>query len=90
MSTVSHFTSSSGFCRRKPAIRYSSMSGGAGTMDENITAGSVPIATATSIRPPTCLPSATREPPPERAIMSRPALTGFASPVAAARRISSR
>ena len=32
MSTVSHFTSSSGFWRRKPAIRYSSMSGGAGTI----------------------------------------------------------
>ena len=55
---------------------YSSMSGGAGTMDENITAGSVPMATATSILPPTCFPSATREPPPERAIMSSAALTG--------------
>ena len=45
-----------GFCRRKPAIMYSSMSGGAGTMDENITAGSVPMATATSIfRRPACL-----------------------------------
>ena len=29
----------------------SSISGGAGTMDENIMAGSVPIATATSMRP---------------------------------------
>ena len=89
-STVSHFTSSTGFCRRNPAIMNSSTSGGAGTIDENIIAGSVPIATATSIRPATCLPSATREPPPERAIMSSAAVTGCASPVAAALRICSR
>ena len=56
---------------------YSSISGGAGTMDENIIAGSVPMATATSIRPATCLPSATREPPPERAIMSSAAVDGL-------------
>src|SRR5271166_2706469 len=87
---LSHFTSSTGFCRRKPAIMYSSISGGAGTIDENIAAGSVPIATATSIRPATCLPSAMREPPPERAIISRAAVTGCASPAAAALRICSR
>ena len=66
---------------------YSSISGGAGTMEENIIAGSVPIATATSIFPATCFPSATREPPPERAIMSKAAVAGCASPAAAALRI---
>ena len=50
-STVSHFTISTGAPRRKPAIRYSSTSGGAGTIAENVTAGSVPMATATSILP---------------------------------------
>ena len=59
-------------------------------MDENIIAGSVPIATATSIRPATCLPSAMREPPPERAIMSSAAVTGLSVPSAALRRICSR
>ena len=32
-------------------MRYSSMSGGAGTMAEKVMAGSVPMATATSMRP---------------------------------------
>jgi len=35
-----NFTSSTGFWRRKPAIRYSSTSGGAGTIAENVMAGS--------------------------------------------------
>ena len=34
--------------RRKPAMRYSSTSGGAGTIAANVVAGSVPMATATS------------------------------------------
>src|SRR5438445_335619 len=49
-STVSALTSSRGFWRRKPEIKYSSTSGGAGTIAENVVAGSVPMATATSMR----------------------------------------
>jgi len=37
-------TSSTGLPRRKPAMRYSSTSGGAGTMAEKVVAGSVPMA----------------------------------------------
>ena len=42
----------------------SSISGGAGTMAENVVAGSVPMATATSKREPFILPSATCGRPP--------------------------
>src|ERR1017187_3192766 len=50
-STVSQRTSSTGLPRRKPAMRYSSTSGGAGTIAEKVVAGSVPMAAATSMRP---------------------------------------
>ena len=40
-------------------MMYSSTSGGAGTMAENVVAGSVPIATATSMRSPLRLPIVT-------------------------------
>ena len=46
------------------------MSGGAGTIAEKVTAGSVPIATATSIFPDGRSPSARTLPPELRAIMS--------------------
>ena len=89
-STVSHFTSSTGFRRRKPAMANSSTSGGAGTMAAKVTAGSVPMATATSILPPTVFPSGTREPPPERAMMSTAAEVFSCGSAAAAPRMRSR
>src|SRR5437868_3824289 len=49
-STVSAFTSSRGFWRRKPEIKYSSTSGGAGTIAENVVAGGGPIGAGTSMR----------------------------------------
>ena len=50
-STVSALTSSRGFWRRKPEIRYSLLHrAGAGTMALKVVAGSVPMATATSMR----------------------------------------
>ncbi len=51
-------------------MRYSSTSGGAGTIAENVRAGSVPMATATSILPLGRSPSMSTEPPEERAMMS--------------------
>ena len=44
-------------------MRYSSTSGGAGTMAEKVMAGSVPMATATSILPLGRSPSGKTEPP---------------------------
>jgi hypothetical protein len=48
----------------------SSTSGGAGTMAENVIAGSVPMATATSMRPCGRGPSDNIAPPEDLAIMS--------------------
>ena len=99
-STVSHCTSSTGLPRRKPAIRYSSTSGGAGTIAANVVAGSVPIATATSIRPSRTLVSvvagivaafsAATVPPDVCAINSTRADKSFASLPVAARSRSRR
>ena len=55
ISEVSHFTISTGFARKNPAIIISSRSGGSGRMAEYMVAGSAPIATATGMR--ACLPS---------------------------------
>ena len=49
---------------RNPAIIYSSTSGGAGTMAENVSDGSVPMATATSILPGRTVPFRPQSHPP--------------------------
>jgi hypothetical protein len=70
-------------------MRYSSTSGGAGTMAAKVVAGSVPMATATSRREPLRLPRATcgrppmgpsgmaTEPPADSAMATTLAVSGF-------------
>ena len=54
MSTVLHLTISTDLWRRKPAKTISSMSRGSGAVAAYVTTGSVPMATAASMRAPPC------------------------------------
>ena len=54
MSTVLHLTISTDLWRRKPAKTISTMSRGSGAVAAYVTTGSVPMATAASMRAPPC------------------------------------